>query len=197
MKFFSGLYERLNEDKQKQMQLIVMRENAFGECQNAGFMTQLKADPAYAEKWAAMSPEERIAERMAIAKAAGKSCITLSMPLSKNDEVAHMVQVNYNPALENCVALCIQGGLEALCQAGIPAKNRTRRMDYIVLTANKGELDGSVLKANLELLGSVYPEFIIITTGAEKEKAAQPVPEPAKVREPERKKGLFSGLFKR
>ena len=127
MEYFNSLYNRLDGNNPKQMQLFLIRENAINEIHNANVLAQLHTNHDFTEKWTKLTPEERVAEKVSIAKSIGKSHIPHTMTAPKKDgEIAFIIQVNYNPTFNNCISLCIQGGLEGLYRNQFYLKNSSK-----------------------------------------------------------------------
>ena len=85
MEYFNSLYNRLDGNKEKQMQLFLIRENAINEIHNANVLAQLHTNPEFTEKWTNLTPEQRVVEKVSIAKSVGKSHVPHTMPAPKTD----------------------------------------------------------------------------------------------------------------
>ena len=60
MEYFNSLYNRLEGNNEKQMQLFLIRENAINEIHNANVLAQLHTNPSFTEKWTKLTPEQRV-----------------------------------------------------------------------------------------------------------------------------------------
>ena len=194
MEFFNTLYNRLDGNNEKQMQLFLIRENAINEIHNANILAKLHTNPGFTEKWTNLTPEQRVAEKVSIAKSVGKSHIPLTSPTPQaNNEIAFSIQVDYVPAFNNCICLCIQGGLEGLYKSQLHLKNSTKTLDYFIMVKNKDQVDLTKFRECIEIINSVYDCFNVKITDNE---FAEAKPEPKKEeKEPPKKKRFFSRLF--
>ena len=198
MEYFNSLYNRLDGNNPKQMQLFLIRENAINEIHNTNVLAQLHTNPDFTEKWTKLTPEERVAEKVSIAKSVGKSHIPHTMPAPKKDgEIAFIIQVNYNLTFNNCISLCIQGGLEGLYRNQLYLKNSSKTMDYNIMITNASEVDLSKFKENIDVLNSVYDCFNIrIVEAPENNPLGDKSNDKEEKRSP-KKKGILSRLFKK
>ena len=120
------------------------------------------------------------------------------MPAPKTDgEIAFIIQVNYEPAFNNCISLCIQGGLEGLYKSQLYLKNKSKIMDYNIMVTNADQVDLSEFKENMEILDSVYDCFNIKIVEASANKSNDETVKPDKKEDPPKKKGFLSRLFKK
>ena len=200
MEYFNSLYNRLDGNNEKQMQLFLIRENAINEIHNANVLAQLHTNPSFTEKWTKLTPEQRVVEKVSIAKSVGKSHVPHTMPAPKTDgEMAFIIQVNYEPAFNNCISLCIQGGLEGLYKRQIYLKNKSKIMDYNIIVTNTAQVDLSKFKENIQILNSVYDCFNIKIVEAAENKSDDETNKPnnKEEKEPPKKKGFLSKLFKK
>ena len=198
MEYFNSLYNRLDGNNPKQMQLFLIRENAINEIHNANVLAQLHTNPDFTEKWTKLTPEERVAEKVSIAKSVGKSHIPHTMPAPKKDgEIAFIIQVNYNPTFNNCISLCIQGGLEGLYRNQFYLKNSSKTMDYNIMITNASEVDLSKFKENIDVLNSVYDCFNIRIIEAPENNSLGDKSNDKEEKGSPKKKGIFSRFFKK
>ena len=198
MEYFNSLYNRLDGNNPKQMQLFLIRENAINEIHNANVLAQLHTNPDFTEKWTKLTPEERVAEKVSIAKSVGKSHIPHTMPAPKKDgEIAFIIQVNYNPTFNNCISLCIQGGLEGLYRNQFYLKNSSKIIDYNIMITNASEVDLSKFKENIDVLNSVYDCFNIRIVEAPENNPLGDKSNDKEEKASPKKKGILSRLFKK
>lgn len=198
MEYFNSLYNRLDGNNPKQMQLFLIRENAINEIHNTNVLAQLHTNPDFTEKWTKLTPEERVAEKVSIAKSVGKSHIPYTMPAPKKDgEIAFIIQVNYKPTFNNCISLCIQGGLEGLYRNQFYLKNSSKTMDYNIMITNASEVDLSKFKENIDVLNSVYDCFNIRIVEAPENNPLGDKSNDKEEKGSPKKKGILSRLFKK
>ena len=100
--------------------------------------------------------------------------------------IGHTIKINNDPHFPNSIAICIQGGLEGLFQAGIFRENKSGVMDYNIIIDDRGQ-DTSALEKNISVLNDLYSEFNI--------RVSHGVPEENGTEKPKKKKGLFAKLF--
>ena len=183
--FVKSLFDRL--DSKGQGQLICIMDNAINEIHNNGIISQVDAQGT--SKLHDPDPNVRITEKTSLAKAVGHSFVAASTPGMTENGICHTIKINNDARFPNSIAICIQGGLEGLFQAGIFRKNKSGVMDYTVIIDNRGQ-DSSALEKNICILNELYDAFNIHICHAEpfdlKENDAG---------KPKRTKGLFAKLF--
>ena len=180
-----SLFDRL--DSNGQMQLICIMENAINEMHNNGIISQV--DISGGSKLHDPDPNVRVTEKTLLAKSVGRSFVTASMPGMTENGISHTIKINNDPHFPNSIAICIQGGLEGLFQAGIFRENKSGVMDYTIIIDNKGQ-DSSVLEKNISVLNGLYKEFNIRVSHGD-----SLVQEENSTERQKRKKGLFARLF--
>lgn len=187
--FVKLLYDRLESNKELQMQLFVIMQNAINEMHNNGIlfrltgeMAQLVHDP---------DPEVRVTQKTSLAKAVGKQFIPATSPVPSQEGLSYLATVNYEPRFINSIILCIQGGIEGLHQAF--AKNSKLKLEQYRIQLVSGSEDISAFLTNMEQLDKMYDDVSIVVLSDGKVvyggKGSSPAPKS------EKKKGFFSNLF--
>ncbi len=180
--FVKSLYDRL--DSKGQMQLVCIMENAINEMHNNGIISQV--DISGSSRLHDPDPNVRVIEKTLLAKSVGRSFVAASIPGMTENGIAHTIKINNDPHFSNSIAICIQGGLEGLFQAGIFSENRSCVMDYNIIIDDRGQ-DTSAIEKNISVLNDLYSEFNI--------RVSHGVPEENGTEKPKKKKGLFAKLF--
>ena len=193
-KYVQLLYDRIKDDKDRAMRLIMIMDGAINEMHNNGIFSQLPLDVQ--ERVHSKDPEERITVKSSIAKSlAYNSFIASSQPLKlKNGDIAHMIGVKFNPAFINSIALCIQGGLEGLYQNGSYKHCEDEIMQYYIQTDAQGE-DYKSFRRKMMELESLYDNFQINFIPANFFEKKETAPVTKTTEEKKEKKGLFAKLF--
>ena len=198
-KYVQLLYDRIKDDQDKAMKLIMIMDGAINEMHNNGIFSQLPLEVQ--EKVHSKDPEERITVKSSIAKSlAYNSFIVLSQPLRlKNGDISHMISVKFNPTFINSIALCIQGGLEGLYQNGSYKHCEDDIMQYYIQTDAQGE-DYTAFRRKMMDLESLYDNFQInfIPVQSLEKKETASVSKSTEVKKEEKKEektGLFAKLF--
>lgn len=183
--FVKSLFDRL--DAKRQMQLICIMENAINEIHNNGIISQV--DISGTSKLHDPDPNVRVTEKTRLAKAVGHSFVAASTPGITENGIGHTIKINNDPHFPNSIAICIQGGLEGLFQAGIFRENESGVMDYNIIIDDRGQ-DTSALEKNISVLNGLYDEFSIRVSHSDFSDREQNGTE-----NPKKKKGLFAKLF--
>lgn len=183
--FVKSLFDRL--DSNGQMQLICIMENAINEIHNNGIVSQV--DISGTSKLHDPDPNVRVTKKTRLAKAVGHSFVASSTPGITENGIGHTIKINNDPHFPNSIAICIQGGLEGLFQAGIFRENESGVMDYNIIIDDRGQ-DTSALEKNISVLNGLYDEFGIRVSHSDFSDREQNGTE-----KPKKKKGLFAKLF--
>jgi hypothetical protein len=139
---------------------MLLRENALDELANNKVLSYLSLDSHFIDEYMALSDEEKVIKKVAIARSIGHNYVTLSTPVLERDgTVDFLIQVKNVSQMPHCLALCIQGGLEGLYSAGIHEKNPNGRLEYVVYMGE--DEDATILEQSLNLLGKLYESFTI------------------------------------
>jgi hypothetical protein len=178
------------------MELLMIRDHAFNEIHNNGLVSKGLVEYGIPfEKYEQMSTEDKMQVKTSIAKDCGHYFVDVTKPVQKSDKsLAYMVVLKCSPKLVNCVALCIQGGLEGLMISKLYEKNPDKTMDYIVVA------DGNVdeLKEVMSQLDKMYDCYNIKVANSIEELnnilGIKNTQKPSANEKP-KKKGLFSKLF--
>ncbi len=185
--FVKSLYDRL--DSNGQMQLICIMDNAINEMHNNGIISQV--DISGNSRLHDPDPNVRVTEKTLLAKSVGRSFVAASMPGMTENGISHTIRINNDSHFPNSIAICIQGGLEGLFQAGIFRANKSGVMDYTIIIDNKGQ-DSAALEKNISVLNGLYNEFNIRVSYSD-----SLIQEENDTGKQKRKKGLFTKLFGR
>ena len=155
--FVKSLYDRL--DSNGQMQLICIMHNAINEMHNNGIISQV--DILGRSRLHDPDPNVRVTGKTLLAKSFGRSFVAASMPGMTENGISHTIRINNDSRFPNSIAICIQGGLEGLFQAGIFRRvNKSGVMVYTIIIDNKGQ-DSTALEKNISVLNGLYNEFNI------------------------------------
>lgn len=179
--FVKSLFDRL--DSKRQGQLICIMDNAINEMHNNGIISLV--DASGTSKLHDPDPIVRVTEKTLLARSVGKTLVVSSEPIKTEKGIGYAVKINNDPKFPNSAALCIQGGLEGLYQAGIFRKNKSGVMDYKVVVDDRGE-DCLPLVENICVLNDLYDVFDIHIAYSTKDND---------IEKPQKKKGLFAKIF--
>ena len=183
--FVKSLYDRL--DSKGQMQLVCIMENAINEMHNNGIISQV--DISGSSRLHDPDPNVRMTEKTLLAKSVGRSFVAASIPGMTENGIAHTIKIKTDPPFPKSIAICLQGGLEGLFQAGIFSENKSGVMDYNIIIDDRGQ-DTSALEKNISVLNDLYSEFTIRVSHGDSFEREQNGTE-----KPKKKKGLFAKLF--
>ena len=188
--YVKRLYDRLADQKDLQLQLYVIMQNAINEMHNNGIIAGLTGDAAKAVH--DPDPEVRVREKTSLAKAVAKQLIPVTQPVPSQGGLSYLAALNYDPRFVNSITLCFQGGIEGLSMAF--AGSDQVKLDKYIIQVNSNGQDLTPLVKNLEQLDRMYDNISIVVThnGSTLYPNAQPAPK-ADAKEP--KKGFFAKLF--
>lgn len=198
--FVEMLYNRLESNKELQMQLFIIMQNAINEMHNNGIIAGLTGEAAQLVH--DPDPEVRVTEKTKIAKAVGKQFIPHTFPAPAPDGLIYVANVNYDPRFVNSITLCFQGGIEALRMAS--ASNPQLKLDKYYINIVSGGEDLEAFKTNIAQLNKMYEDISIVilpnggVTHDEKSEISKNEHENGvPVNTPAKKKGFFEKLFGR
>lgn len=196
--FVKMLYDRLDSNKDLQMQLFIIMQNAINEMHNNGIIAGLTGEAAQLVH--DPDPEVRVREKTSIAKAVGKQFIPNTVPVPSQEGVSYLANVHYDPRFVNSITLCFQGGIEGLYMA-FKNNPKTKLDKYIIQIASGGE-DLEAFKTNIEQLDKMYEDISIVILsdgkvvyGEKTESNKNESENRTSENTPEKKKGFFGKLF--
>ena len=194
--FVKMLHDRLESNKNLQLQLYVIMQNAINEMHNNGIIASLTGEAANAVH--DPDPEVRVREKTSLAKSVGKQFIPTTMPVPSQGGLSYLANLNYDPRFVNSITLCFQGGIEGLHMTF--AANPNVKLDKYMIQVVSGGNDLSALKNNLELLDQMYDDIsIVVMCDGELiygyMETAQPKAVPVEEKKKAEKKGFFAKLF--
>ena len=201
--FVKMLYDRLETNKDLQMQLFMIMQNAINEMHNNGIIANLTGEAAYLMH--DPDPEVRLREKASLAKSVGKQFIPNTLPIPSQGGLSYLANVNYDPRYVNSITLCFQGGIEGLHMTF--ANNPKTKLDKYIIQIISGGDDLESFKNNIEQLDKMYDDISIVILSGDKTiygeeidiKSNTNANQFPKVNEPAKKetekKGLFSKLF--
>ena len=195
-KFVKMLYDRLDSNKDLQLQLFVIMQKAIDEMHNSGIIDSLTGEAAKAVH--DPDPHVRIREKTTVAKLVGKQFIPSTTPVPSQGGLSYQATLNYDPRFVNSVTLCFQGGIEGLHIAS-SVTSKIKYDKYIIQVISNGN-DLTDLKNNIEQLDKMYDDISIVLMcdgktiyAGEEERAKQTT---ATKENSVKKKGFFERLFK-
>ena len=183
--FVNSLLQHL--DINGQQQLIGIMDNAICEIHNSGIIFQV--DPLGTSKLHDPDPNVRVTEKTLLAKSVGYSFVVTSDSGMKENEVYFTIRIKNDEHYPNCIAICIQGGLEGLYQSGLFKENKSGIMDYNIII-DDNEQDISSLENNICILNNFYDVFDIRIIHKSSRTSMDGFVDKSK-----RKNGVFSKLF--
>lgn len=197
-RFIKMLYDRLESNKELQMQLFMIMQNAINEMHNSGIIASLTGEAAKLVH--DPDPEVRVREKTSLAKSVGKQFIPTTAPVPSQNGISYLANVNYDPRFVNSITLCFQGGIEGLHMAF--ANNPITRLDKYIIQVVSGGEDLETFKANIEQIDKMYDDISIVIMYNGKKiygsynnaEEAVKTNNPSVKQEPQ-KKGLFTKLF--
>lgn len=196
--FVKMLYDRLGSNKELQMQLFIIMQNAINEMHNNGIIAGLTGE--IAQLMHDPDPEVRVREKTRLAKSVGKQFIPFTSPVPSGEGLSYLANVNYDPRFVNSITLCVQGGIEGLHMAF--ANNPKVKLDKYIIQVNSGGEDLEAFKTNIAQLDKMYDDITIVIVpdgkavyGEKKEINKNVGENCTPVNTPAKKKGFFERLF--
>lgn len=156
--FVKMLYDRLESNKELQMQLFMMMQNAINEMHNNGIIAGLTGEVAQLVH--DPDPEVRVREKTSLAKSVGKQFIPNTLPVPSQGGLSYLANVNYNPRFVNSITFCFQGRIEGLHMTF--ANNPKTKLDKYIIQIISGGEDLEAFKANIEQLDKMYDDISIV-----------------------------------
>lgn len=156
--FVKLLYDRLESNKDLQMQLFVIMQNAINEMHNNGIIAGLTGEAA--QLMHDPDPEIRVREKTSLAKSVGKQFIPNTLPVPSQGKLSYLANVNYDPRFVNSITLCFQGGIEGLHMAF--ANDPKVKLDKYIIQIISGREDLEAFRANIEQLDKMYDDISIV-----------------------------------
>lgn len=199
--FVKRLYDRLEDNKELQMQLLAIMDNAINEIHNSGIIAGLTGEAA--QRVHNPDPEVRVKTKTSLAKAVGKQFIPVTMPVPSGDGIFYLAKVEYDPRFVNSITLCFQGGLEGLHMAS--SSDPEIKLDKYCIQVESGGNDVEAFRANIEQLDRMYDDISVeleadgkviyrSETNATNTAEAVPADETPSAGKP-RKKGFLTKIF--
>lgn len=195
--FVKKLYDRLETNKELQMQLFIIMQNAINEMHNNGIIAGLTGEVA--QLMHDPDPEVRVREKTSLAKSVGKHFIPTTMPVPSQGGLSYLANVNYDPRFVNSITLCFQGGIEGLHMTF--ANNPNVKLDKYIIHIVSGGDDLEAFKTNIEHLDKMYDDISIVVMsdgkmiyGGENIEDDVNISQTS-VQEELQKKGFFAKLF--
>lgn len=196
--FVKILYDRLESNKELQMQLFTIMQNAINEMHNNGIIAGLTDEAAQLVHNS--DPAIRIREKTGLAKSMGKQFIPDTMPVPSQNGLSYLANVNYDPRFVNSITLCFQGGIEGLHMAC--ANNPKIKLDKYIIQIMTGGDNLDAFKFNIEQLDKMYDDISIVILsdgkiiyGSENNNGEYVKTITHSVKEQPRKKSFFAKLF--
>lgn len=193
--FVKMLYDRLASNKNLQLQLYVIMQNAINEMHNNGIIASLTGDAAKAVH--DPDPDVRVREKTSIAKAVAKQFIPTTLPVPSQGGLSYLATLNYDPRFVNSITLCFQGGIEGLHMTF--SLNPNVKLDkYMIQVISNGH-NLTALENNIAQLDRMYDDISIVLMCDGKmiyngqEEKEQPAP--VEREKPVEKKGFFARLL--
>lgn len=196
--FVKMLYDRLESNKELQMQLFMIMQNAIDEMHNNGIVAGLTGEAA--KLIHDPDPEVRVREKTSLAKLVGKQFIANTLPLPSQGGLSYLANINYDPRFVNSITLCFQGGIEGL-HMNFANNPKTKLDKYIIQIVSGGE-DIEAFKTKIAQLNKMYDDISIVILsdgkvvyGENPEINKKECENSAPVNTLVRKKGFFGKLF--
>ncbi len=155
--FVKMLYDRLESNKELQMQLFMIMQNAINEMHNNGIIASLTGEAA--KLIHDPDPEVRVREKTSLAKSVGRQFIPTTTPVPSQNGLSYLANVNYDPRFVNSITLCFQGGIEGLHMTF--ANNQKTKLDKYIIQIVTGGDNLDAFKINIEQLDKMYDDISI------------------------------------
>lgn len=161
--FVKMLYDRLESNKELQMPLFMIMQNAINEMHNNGIIASLTGEAA--KLIHDPDPEVRVREKTSLAKSVDKQFIPTTTPVQSQNGLSYLANVNYDPRFVNSITLCFQGGIEGLHMTF--ANNQKTKLDKYIIQIVTGGDNLDAFKMNIEQLDKMYDviSIVIISDG--------------------------------